>query len=183
MSSSPMARSGGLALNGCRVLGPERTIRLCQWRSTPNMSAARSRTRSLIADSVTPASIRPRAATSSNRATAFSSAATSSAARRSSAIAPSVMSVRTCSLPVGGAVSSRLGPRPRDGTTAASLGGRQGEKARDDLVEPPGDDVRGEHRVGDPALQPQAQAADQPGRHRTVHVPRVHGDQRRRLGR
>ena len=36
MSSPVIGRSGGFSWYGCSVFGPERMMRLCQWRFTPN---------------------------------------------------------------------------------------------------------------------------------------------------
>ena len=59
MSPAAITRSGGFSGYGCRVFGPARTIRLCQRRSTPNISAARSRIASLASTSRTPGAMMP----------------------------------------------------------------------------------------------------------------------------
>ena len=84
MSSAPISRSGGFFRYGCSVFGPARTIRLCQCRSTPNMSAARSRMASLAWTSVTPGRMMPRVPISANSCAALSCASSSLVARTSS---------------------------------------------------------------------------------------------------
>src|SRR6478672_1326293 len=81
MSSAAIARSGGFLRYGCRVFGPARTIRLCQCRSTPNISAARSRTASLASVSRTPGAMMPRGSMAANRSAALACASRSRAER------------------------------------------------------------------------------------------------------
>src|SRR5258705_8683982 len=81
MSSAVISRSGGLCLYGCRVFGPARTIRLCQCRLTPNISAARSRIASLASISRTPGAMMPRGSMAANSSAALACASSSRAER------------------------------------------------------------------------------------------------------
>ena len=67
-----------------QVFGPARTIRLCQCRLTPNISAARSRIASLASTSRTPGAMMPRGSTAANSSAALACASSSRAARTSS---------------------------------------------------------------------------------------------------
>ena len=84
MSSSAITRSGGCSLKGCKVFSPARTIRRCQCRVTPNISAARSRISSDSGCSPTPGRIIARRSISSKSRAALSWASRSRATRTSS---------------------------------------------------------------------------------------------------
>src|SRR5258707_7516745 len=77
MSSAVISRSGGFCLYGSRVFGPARTIRLCQCRLTPNISAARSRIASLASVSRTPRAMMPRGSMAANSSAALACASSS----------------------------------------------------------------------------------------------------------
>ena len=81
MSSSVISRSGGSTVYGCNVFGPDRTIRLCQCRSTPNRSAASSDTARLASLSDTPGRKIPSAPTALNSSSAACCASKSRATR------------------------------------------------------------------------------------------------------
>src|SRR6266568_8223683 len=139
MSSAVISRSGGFCLYGSRVFGPARTIRLCQCRLTPNMSAARSRIASLASVSRTPGAMMPRGSMAANRSAALACASSSRAERTPSS------STRLL-LANGQRLEERLHPRaqvggrPRRDEVAVHHGG---------LVHPVG--ARVDHVVADRA--------------------------------
>src|SRR5580704_8772388 len=164
MSSAVISRSGGFCLYGSRVFGPARTIRLCQCRLTPNISAARSRIASLASISRTPGAMMPRGSMAANSSAALACASRSRAERT-----PSSSTRR------GLANGQRLefyrleqGLHPR---AQVGRGPGRDEVAVDHgrLVDPVG--TRVDHIVADRAHAGGAAALEDPGRDR--HPARV----------